>query len=140
MPIVTTETDPFTLVHNAIWAALAGIVGGGNQTRFDQGYQQPTKSMDNVQPGDAAAFRLEQGEFVIDFNHCDGQAIQGVLSFPFKMNTADWDVTKLNVVRWRVIQALVTANHSFLMPNLIQHMEVRDGQDTPYPLPKETDK
>jgi hypothetical protein len=135
MPTTTTDADPFTLVHQAIWSALTGyapwadLVRPGNRVRFDEGKTTVPKTEMPLQAGDCPEVRLEQGLFAADLNFCDGQAVEGTLHFPLRIQTADYDVVKLNLVKWQTIRALVAAGHALGMPELIQRVEVRDGKD-----------
>lgn len=130
------QTDPFTLVHGALWTALttfddwAALVRPGNRVRFDAGGTGPAKaSMDSLQPGDFPEVVLLQGPFEWAPFTLNAAACGLTQTYPLVLTARDYNIVPLNALKWQTLRALVKAGGHLGMPELVRRVTVRDGTD-----------
>ncbi len=129
-----TSTDPFTLAHNALWAALlnlpdfANLVVAGQRVRFDQGASYPLR--DDVETTtDGPELRIVQDGYELDLNFSDGSTVLIIQDYTMQITAEDHNLIDVNLVKWHATRALVKAGHFLGMPNLILHTDVTDAAD-----------
>jgi hypothetical protein len=139
MPTPTVNDDPMSKVHAALWSALTGytkwanLIRAGNRVRFDEGLNWPANRDRQIQPGDTAEVRLEQGAFTFDLYNWDASTTKIVQSYPLVITAEDHDVIPLNRVKWLTLAAIKNAGYRLGLAGFVARVTIRDGKDSASP-------